>query len=72
MGLEAYTDEELQAELRRRNKRRDIPEPAGKCMKCGEEWFFQGIWSPWRFEAQAEAFYRQHSNCPVTFGGGGI
>ncbi len=69
-GLEAYSSEQLQAELRRRKDR--PPPPAFFCPKCGETAAFWGGFSPARFAMQADSFARRHRDCKPLFGGGGI
>ena len=72
MELSDYSTQQLQDELRRRKERPSLPTPAGKCMRCGEEWYYIGMWKPWMFEIQARDFESKHRNCPLSFNGGGI
>lgn len=69
--LSRYGTEELQAELRRRNRARE-PQPAWKCERCGEVGYFVGHFKPAWFEIQADAFRDKHRDCLPTFGGGCI
>lgn len=71
MELHEYTEQQLQAELQRR-KDAFKPEPAFKCMKCGEVGYFHGTFSATNFERQHAQWTKLHSTCQSYFGGGGI
>ncbi len=71
MDLSAFSDAELQEELKRR-KAAHKPSPAFKCDRCGEVGYFTGHFSPRYFEMQHDQFHRKHRDCPAHFAGGGI
>ncbi len=63
---------ELEAELRRRREPPVERLPAWTCRRCGEQVYFNGMFSPARFERQAADFESAHRNCPLSADGGGI
>jgi len=71
LSLENYTDAELLAELDRRKKAWK-PEPAFKCLKCGQLGYFKGMFSQANFERQHAQWEALHLSCQPFFNGGGI
>lgn len=70
-GLDAFTDEQLRQELKRRSALRK-PSATFRCDRCGIEGYFVGEFSSSRFEMQYDQFHQEHRKCKSYFGGGGI
>lgn len=72
--LEGISTADLEHELHRRREEEAARPPvaAGRCKRCGAEWFFVGPFSAPRFERQADAFMKDHVDCQLSIDGGGI